>query len=631
MHHPTLTHAPLSTRADLQQLVQTLVAPVLPHFSPGKATVRLGVQHAWYGEPSDLLEGFSRPLWGLVPLGAGGRAFAHWGLWREGLAAGTDPAHPEFWGWPGDFDQRIVEMAAFGLGLALLPTELWQPLPPTTQAHLATWLGRVNTVRPVDSNWRFFRVLVNLALRRRGLEWSAENLAVDLQRLDEFHLGDGWYSDGRTGPSLRDGRIGDYYGPMGMHYYGLIYAALEAENDPSRATVFAERAQQFAKDFVHWFAADGSALPFGRSLTYRCAQGAFWGALAFAGVEALPWGVIKGLYLRHLRWWMQQPIFTETGLLTIGYAYPNLLMAESYNGPGSPYWAMKIFLPLALPESHPFWQAEELPLPPRKSIHTIPQAGLVLVADKNIGTVAALNPGQPVEDWPRHAPHKYSKFAYSTCFGFSVPVGAPSLQEGGFDSMLALSDDSRRYRGRDHCYDSEVRDGVAYSRWLPWLDVEVRTWLIAGETGHVRIHRLSTPRPLRSAECGFATGFDRRTTLASRSGPGFIEVQTPTGCSALRDLTGGRTPETVELGVNSHLRYSLAAMPVLTSQHAPGVCWLACVATGDATTRDATYAVRIDGEICTLLHHGLPWWETRGAGCGRSGPARLALLDTLTP
>ena len=47
------------------------------------------------------------------------------------------------------------------------------------------------------------------------------------------------------------------------------------------------------------------------------------------------------------------------GVLTIGYAYPNLHLAEGYNAPGSPYWAMKAFACLALPADHPFWQAEE--------------------------------------------------------------------------------------------------------------------------------------------------------------------------------------------------------------------------------------------------------------------------------
>jgi hypothetical protein len=636
VRHAFLTPATLRTREDIHQLVQSLVAPVLPHFSPGRAGIRLGAQHAWYGEPAELLEGFSRPLWGLVPLGAGGGSFGHWQRWRDGLSAGTDPEHPEFWGWPGDFDQRIVEMAALAVGLLLLPEELWRPLAPATQRQLATWLERVNAVRPVDSNWLFFRVLVNLALRRRGLESSAEKLESDLQRLDAFHLGDGWYSDGQPGPSLRDGRVGDYYGPMGMHFYGLLYARLAADTAPRRAAEYGGRARRFAQDFQYWFAADGSALPFGRSLTYRFAQGAFWGALAFSDVEALPWSVIKGLYFRHLRWWMKQPIFSETGLLTIGYTYPNLLMAESYNGPGSPYWALKLFLPLALPETHPFWQAEEAPLPSRKSIHTVPRAKLVVVAGAGAGEIVALAPGQAVGDWPRHAPQKYSKFAYSTRFGFSVPAGAPSLAEGGFDSVLAFSDDGRRYRARDHCLDTEVRDGVAYSRWQPWADVEVRTWLIADASCHVRVHRVSSARALWSAECGFAPGFDRRSTLSSLATPGGLEVRTPTGRSLLRDLSGGRSPQMIELGVNSHLLYSLAAMPALGAEHEPGRFRLVCVAAGGPIRSEENryepaepvFSVLFQGEVCTVLLDDALWWMTEGPGCGQSAFARLHLLET---
>ena len=220
--------------------------------------------------------------------------------------------------------------------------------------QLATWLQRINEVRLVQSNWLFFRVIVNLGLARCGLKWSPERVDDDLNRIDKSYLGDGWYSDGADVPPYRDGRRGDYYNPMAFHFYALVYTRLAPDHDPVRTARYTERARLFARDFIHWFSGNGAALPFGRSLTYRFAQGAFWGALAFAGVEAQPWPVIKGIYLRHLRWWMQQPIFSETGLLTIGYTYPNLLMAESYNSAGSPYWAMKAFLPLALPETHPF-------------------------------------------------------------------------------------------------------------------------------------------------------------------------------------------------------------------------------------------------------------------------------------
>lgn len=94
-----------------------------------------------------------------------------------------------------------------------------------------------------------------------------------------------------------------------------------------------------AKDFIHFFDPSGACIPFGRSLTYRFACASFWGALAFADVDlpgGLSWGVVKGVYLRHLRWWFSRPeIFNSDGTLTIGWAYPNLNMAEAYNSPST--------------------------------------------------------------------------------------------------------------------------------------------------------------------------------------------------------------------------------------------------------------------------------------------------------
>ena len=633
--HP-LAENPLVHRRDVQELVRALIAPVIPHFSPAGARVKLGTSHAWYGEPGDLIEGFSRTLWGMVPLHAGGGA-ADLSRWREGLAAGTDPNHAEFWGWPGDFDQRIVEMAPVALGMLLTPLELWESLDPENKAHVARWLEQVNSVRPVNSNWLFFRILVNLALRRHGLKWSMENVKADLAGIDSFYLGDGWYSDGLESATLRDGRQGDYYIPMGMHYYGLLFAKFAPDLDPEHSSAFLARARRFATDFIHYFAADGSAVPFGRSLTYRFAQGAFWGALAFADVDAVPWGIAKGLYLRHLRWWMKRPILSDSGLLTIGYGYPNIIPAESYNGPGSPYWALKTFLPLALPQDHPFWSADEEPFPKRRMSVTFPQANLILNTKSDGSEVVALSAGQKVGDWPRHAPHKYSKFAYSTRFSFSVPVGSPTPPEGGFDSVLSLSDDRRWYRHRDTCFDAAVENGVAFSRWRPWPDVEVATWLLAENNGHLRVHRISSARSLWSLEGGFAIGYDDRRTVQTKKEASRVEVISPCASSGLVDFFGGRHTDTVELGVNSHLLFPLSIMPVLTGQHVPGQFWLVCWAEGKGLgqraekTGSPTFDVKIDQSDCIITRDQAPWWRTSEKVCGVSSQSRLSLLESLVP
>lgn len=624
---------PLRTRADLQRFARDLAAPLVPHFSPGRAQVRLGPNRAHYGDPAGWLEGFARPLWGLAPLAAGGGRFDFWPLWQQGLAAGTDPAHPEYWGLAGDFDQRSVEQAAFGVALALAPEQVWTPLNPAVQARVAAWLQNINRVKLVSSNWLYFRVLVNLGLERAGQEFSAERVEADLAQLDQFYLRDGWYADGAGGATYRDGRTGDYYVPMAFHFYSLLYTRLAADAPPPRIARIVERARLFAQDFQYYFAADGAALPFGRSLTYRFAQGAFWGGLAFAGVEALPWGVIKGLYLRHLRWWLRQPIFSDTGLLTIGYAYPNLVMAESYNSPGSPYWAMKALLPLALPDTHPFWRAEEAPLPARRSVHTVPGAKLILTTDPRTRDVTAVNPGQPVLDWPRNAPQKYSKCAYATRFGFTVPVsGAATPAEGGLDSVISLSDDGRFFRVREQCFDPEVREGVAFSHWEPWPGIELATWLLAEPAGHVRLHRLRTTRKLWAVEAGFAVPYTDKLArrLLPEAQPGPV-VRAPAGASLLRVLTGERAAECIDVGTNSHLLESLSAMPLLRSVHEPGEHWLACWAGGSAATEDSfaaapAYAVEIAGGVARVLREGAPWWTSAGGSCGESSASRQEAL-----
>ena len=51
------------------------------------------------------------------------------------------------------------------------------------------------------------------------------------------------------------------------------------------------------------------------------------------------------------------------GLLTLGWHRPWRPLAQPYSGPGSPYWASKGLLGIALPADHPVWTAAPEPLP----------------------------------------------------------------------------------------------------------------------------------------------------------------------------------------------------------------------------------------------------------------------------
>ena len=133
----------------------------------------------------------------------------------------------------------------------------------------------------------------------------------------------------------------DYYSSsFAIHFLQLLYAKLAGEDDPERAAEFKKRAQMAALDLAHYYDEEGRSIPFGRSVGYRFAMVSFWGALAYADVELpapLTWGMVKGIVMRHLRWWQtQHDMWSPSGTLTIGYSYPNMYMAENYNSPGSP-------------------------------------------------------------------------------------------------------------------------------------------------------------------------------------------------------------------------------------------------------------------------------------------------------
>ncbi|WP_150266016.1 DUF2264 domain-containing protein [Paenibacillus tepidiphilus] len=569
----TIKDNPLQTRQDLVLALSQLTDPLKPHYSPGNARLSVGKTGAGYPAVIAEMEGFSRVLWGLVPLLMGGGDSDLMDTVLDGIRHGTDPSHEEYWGEVSDYDQRLVEMAVFGFALAAIPERIWQPLAPLEQERLYHWLNQINAHPCHDCNWLFFNVLVNAGFKKLGLAFDAGQMERNLQRMDAFYLGEGWYSDGVGGHS-------DYYGPFAIHYYSLLYAKLMEKEDPERSLLFKERARLFAPQFMAWFSPDGSALPYGRSLAYRFAQSAFWSAYAYAGVDGIAPGVVKGLVLRNLRWWFSRPIFDDRGVLTIGYAYPNLIMAESYNAPGSPYWALKTFLPLAFGEDHPFWQVAELPLPDIPAVTVQQPPHLVMVREEEAGHVAAFNSGHLSSNAHTHTSAKYEKFVYSTAFGFSVPRAEWGLGQGAFDSMLALSEGGDNlYRVRRQNLESEITDNVLRSVWKPWTDVEVRTWIVAGLPWHIRIHRIATGRPLDAAEGGFALG--QETELEQRIGGLETIVSTGWGTSGIRGLLGYGKAELVWPNPDTNLLHPRTVLPTLTASLAPGVHWLASAVYGD--------------------------------------------------
>ena len=89
----------LNTKADFTARMYQFLDPLKPYYSAGCARLHLGETGAKYKQSTIELEAFSRPLWALVPFWAGGGADPEFeAIYRKGLAAGSDPESPEYWG-----------------------------------------------------------------------------------------------------------------------------------------------------------------------------------------------------------------------------------------------------------------------------------------------------------------------------------------------------------------------------------------------------------------------------------------------------------------------------------------------------------------------------------------------------
>lgn len=485
----------LHSKKDFQDCMLSILEPLKPYYSEEKARLTLGVTMAHYDIGATWMEAFSRPLWGLVPFWAGGGKEPEFEeIYRKGLTAGTDEKNPEYWGECTSFDQRFVEMAAISYGIMFAPEVVWDPLMEAQKENLCNYLNKINEHPLPVCNWILFAVLVNIAMKKVGRRYSPEMLEEYLEGLETFYLGEGWYQDGDSGQK-------DYYISFAIHFYSLIYAVIMEKDDPERAKKYKARAMEFAKQFIHWFDEEGEAIPFGRSLTYRFSQVSFFSVCLLAGLEPFPVPVMKGLIARHLRTWLKRPIFDRDHVLTIGYGYPNLTMAERYNAPGSPYWGMKVFAFLLLPDDHPFWSVEEAPLP--KLAPACPQKYADLFVYHYGNHTTAFAPGVYSPNGHGQIVAKYGKFAYDTRFSISVAKSCYELHENAPDNMLAFWIDGYVYVRRI-CEESKITENGVWSKWSPYPGITVETTITPDAGGHTRVHKITSEIDCVAYDCGFA-------------------------------------------------------------------------------------------------------------------------------
>ncbi|MFJ8309113.1 MULTISPECIES: DUF2264 domain-containing protein [unclassified Streptomyces] len=428
------------TREHWERTADQLLLAVRPHASPGRGLINLpGARPSWSGPRSDGLEGYAR-TWLLAALrvaGANGEdPHGHLDRYADGLAAGTQHPlptgeltsdAPDAWPLTTHVRQAVVESASVALGLRLTRPWLWDKLDDRTRQRAVDWLLPALGPSPVDNNWWLFGLTVAGFLQDAGIETDRAAATIEraLERVDQWYLGDGWYSDGPN-------RSFDHYNAWALHFYPVLHAHLGG--DQELLNRYGPRLHAQLDAHTRLFGTDGAPLPYGRSLTYRFAAAAAPWLGALTGHTPLTPGATRRLASGTLKYFLDRPggATGPDGLLTLGWHGPYPPVIQHYSGPASPYWASKGYLGLLLPPDHPAWTAVEEPLPAETedAAVTLGPPNMLIQSTAADGLVRLHNHGsnQHVDGGADEDPC-YSRFAYSTATG-PTSAGVPDNHFG---------------------------------------------------------------------------------------------------------------------------------------------------------------------------------------------------------
>ena len=413
-------------------------------------------------------------------------------------------------------NQMITEFAPLCISMSQIPEVLWEPYSDSEKKQVSKWV-RDWAVCALKNSWQnnhyWFPMLAITALERLGIDCGdvEEDMKKGLALIDSMYISDGWYKDGMFGRF-------DFYVAWSHHVYPLLWSTL-AENtrfyDEARVQNYKKRCEAFFDYYTHMFDVDGGVPAFGRSLSYRFAESAYFAAAAFGGCN-VDFGLARRIIIKNVSYFVDNMIVPEDGVLPAGYMYESTPLAENYTSSGGAYWCAKTFMVLALDDEHPFWTAEEKAMPIENGEFTVNSApekiDMILEGTHRAGVTLYNNSvmcytfengcGGRFGDMPSC----YSKFVYNSRSGF----GISSLDMISLDNMIALETwDAAMTSRRNGFINEGVNDGVLRSSHKPFSNDEsnITTWMIPlGDGYHVRAHKVNLSRPYKVIEGGFSVG-----------------------------------------------------------------------------------------------------------------------------
>lgn len=353
-----------SDRKYWSDLAYRIAAPVLKSMSEGKlqATMSVEVSPIWDGRNSKVayMEAFGRLVAGISPWlslpddnSAESRQRAQLREWLlKSYANAVDPKHPDFLLWEVE-PQRLVDASYIAESFLRAPS-LWKSLDRLTQQRYIDCFKKTRDIQPAYNNWLLFRGMIEAFLASIDQDYDLFTLSLVVNKVNEWYLGDGWYSDGKEF-SL------DYY--QSYVFHPMIVEILEVAKQKNLHfslgfDLALERMQRYNVQLERMISPEATFPVVGRSATYR--MGAFQSLSLAAWRYGLPVSLTRGQVRNALtsvmkRLFSASEIFDENGFLTLGFWGYQPYLADYYSNTGSMYITALAFLPLGLPADDAFW------------------------------------------------------------------------------------------------------------------------------------------------------------------------------------------------------------------------------------------------------------------------------------
>lgn len=352
--------------------------PVLENMSKAnfQKDFPLELSPTWDGRDTKVayLETFARLMAGIspwlalpddgTPEGKQRKQLHEWAI--QAYKNAVDPNSPDKITWLTNTSQPLCDASYLVESFMRAPEATWGQLDEVTKKRYIEGLKSLRTIRPAYNNWLLFRAMVEVFFMSIGEDVDEYALSVGLQKMSEWYLSDGWYSDG---PEYAM----DYYNSYVMHPMMVEVVEMCKKHKfstPISLDLAVKRMNRFNTILERFISPEGAYPAVGRSVIYR--MGAFQTLAMSAWKYGLPKDLTNGSVRSALTCVMKRMFavdgnFDDKGYLRLGFAGHQPNLANYYSDNGSLYMTSLVFMPLGLPADHPFWTAPAEPWTSQKA------------------------------------------------------------------------------------------------------------------------------------------------------------------------------------------------------------------------------------------------------------------------